>query len=217
MSAAIKAFPLAWPVGWKRTPTSVRREGKFSKKEWVSYQGGGGYNQAKPLTVAAATQRLLGELTRMGIPERDVILSTNLELRNDGLPRSGQRVPADPGAAVYWRDGAEQRCMASDQYQHIEDNIAALAATIEAMRAIERHGGAQILNRAFAGFAALPAPTGADWWDVLECRRDSSPEVVKAQYRRLASDNHPDRGGSDAKMTEINAAWTAAQRELGNG
>ncbi|ROU09438.1 hypothetical protein [Lysobacter enzymogenes] len=84
-------------------------------------------------------------------------MSTNLTLRRDGLPRSDQREPADPGAAVYWTDctGAD-RCMAVDRYTKTAGNLAALAATLEAMRAIERHGGAEILDRVFTGFTALP-------------------------------------------------------------
>ena len=38
--------------------------------------------------------------------------------------------------------------MAIDAYTRTADNLAAVAATLEAMRAIERHGGAQILERA---------------------------------------------------------------------
>lgn len=48
--------------------------------------------------------------------------------------------------------------MAIDQYYRVEENLAAIAATLDAMRAIERHGGAQILDRASTGFAALQAP-----------------------------------------------------------
>ncbi|KVD37855.1 hypothetical protein WJ41_22830 [Burkholderia ubonensis] len=62
------------------------------------------------------------------------------------------------GVAVYWetRAGA-RRVMAIDQYTRVADNLAAVAATLDAMRAIERHGGARILERAFTGFAALAA------------------------------------------------------------
>ena len=82
------------------------------------------------------------------------------------------------------------------------------------MRAIERHGGAQILDRAFTGFDALPPPGGLakrEWWDVLECRRDSTIEIARAQYMRLRSDRHPDKGGSEAAFTELTEAWKTAQ------
>lgn len=80
------------------------------------------------------------------------------------------------------------------------------------MRAIERHGGAAILERAFTGFTALPAPGAArEWWDVLGVPRNSSADEARAAFRRLASENHPDRGGSAERMAEINAAWAKAQ------
>jgi hypothetical protein len=90
-------------------------------------------------------------------------------LRNDGLPLSKQREPEDPGVAVYWKTDGKSLVIAADCYTKIADNLAAVAATLDAMRAIERHGGAAILERAFTGFTALPAPmTGQKpWRDVL--------------------------------------------------
>lgn len=128
--------------------------------------------------------------------------------------------PADPGAAVYWQEPVgPRRCIAVDQYTTVEDNIAAIAATLDAMRAIERHGGAAILERAFTGFTALPAPgQGAqrEWSDVLGVDRATvTREGCKQAYRRLASKFHPDKPeGSHAAMAELNAAQEAALSEV---
>jgi len=55
--------------------------------------------------------------------------------------------------------------MAIDRYSTVEGNLAAIAATLDAMRAIERHGATVILERTFADFMALPAPVAArEWW-----------------------------------------------------
>ena len=80
---------------------------------------------------------VLAELARLGIGEQDTVISTNVPTRLDGLPRSGAREPFDPGVAVYWqeRSGA-RRVMAIDRYTTVADNLAAVAATLEAMRAI---------------------------------------------------------------------------------
>jgi hypothetical protein len=84
--------------------------------------------------------------------------------------------------AVYWiKTGRKQmKCMAIDRYGRVADNMAAIAATIEAMRAIERHGSAEILERAFLGFQALPEPE--QWWQVLEfgtpASRARTPRIV---------------------------------------
>ena len=211
----IAAYPLQWPQGWKRTPASRRAEGRFGKRDRYSS------SSIKPLndiTISDGVTRVLAELQRMGVVREDVVISTNLRTRLDGLPRSDQRAPDDPGAAVYWQEAlGPRRCIAIDLYAKVEHNLAAIAATLDAMRAIERHGGAEILERAFTGFTALPAPgQGAkrEWWQVLQVERTCTREEAKAAYRRLASQYHPDKpGGSHEAMAELNAAQEKALQE----
>lgn len=202
----VAAFPLQWPTGWKRTQPGRRASAKFSKSDYANRRKQG-------LSIADGVERVLRELERMGYGRNDIVISTNVELRLDGLPRSDRSEPGDPGAAVYWRTrDNDRKVMAIDRYDRVADNLAAIAATLDAMRAIERHGGAMILERAFTGFTALPAPTERrEWWDVLQCTRDSSIDIVRAQYRRLASEHHPDRGGDPERMAEVNDAWARAQ------
>ena len=151
----------------------------------------------------------------MGIHRDDVVISTNVPVRLDGLPRSVASEPMDPGAAVYWVEGKHRRVMAIDIYDRVADNIAALAATLDAMRSIERHGGAAILERAFTGFTALPAP-GAPrkWFDILGVTPSASRDEINTAYRRLASEEHPDRGGSTERMAEINKARDDGLKEI---
>ncbi|MBI4002762.1 MAG: J domain-containing protein [Nitrospira defluvii] len=193
-------FPLSWPTGWKRTDRYRRADASFSKA-------------GRPLSVYDGTTRLLGELRRFGVRESDVIISTNVKLRLDGLPLSNQSEPADCGAAVYWKKSGKNQVMATDRYTKVADNLAALASTLEAMRAIERHGGAVILERAFLGFTALPAPK--PWHEVLGVQPFTTLHFAKVRYRELATECHPDKGGDPERMAEINRAWSDAQRELG--
>jgi hypothetical protein len=205
MSEPIKAFPLQWPNGWKRTPQNARERARFGRSTRRGFNGNTEW--ARPLTVAEATLRVRQSLERMGVRDDDVVISSNVTLRLDGQPRSGQPEPSDPGVAVYWRRKGEQQCMAIDQYDKVAGNLGAIAATLEALRAIERHGGAAILDRAFTGFVALTGPSTPDWWDVLEVRRDASRDIVLANYRRLRSDHHPDRGGDPAAFQRIQRAF----------
>ncbi|MCD9087393.1 J domain-containing protein [Stenotrophomonas sp. SY1] len=205
---SIPAFPLAWPVGWRRTPAGDRANAKFGKRVRSTQ---GSWNTKTELTIAQALERVRTQLQMMGIHDDDLVVSTNLELRLDGWPRSGQREPRDPGAAVYWSDrfsrGEPPRCMAIDRYDRVADNLAAVAATLEAMRAIERHGGAEILERAFTGFTALPGATREPWANVL----DAADPL--GSYRRLRSQHHPDNGGDRDKFERVQRAWEDYQQE----
>ena len=212
------AYPLSWPAGWKRTLVSNRRSAKFSKKSYVAYQGmPGGYNRSVEISIHEGTKRVLEQLRALGVREGVEIISTNLELRLDGLPRGNQKEPADPGVAVYWKKGkdTQHKVLAIDRYTRIADNLAAIAATLDAMRAIERHGGAVILERAFSGFVSLPAPN--TWRSVMGYDELTTPTLVmvKDVYRQKALLFHPDmQGGSEHRMKELNWAMSEAEKEL---
>lgn len=211
--ALTQAYPLAWPEGWPRAKS--RKEAQFGKNEPQYRDGQHTYDQKRSLSIEDAIKRVRAELDKLGVNVRDdSIVSTNLKLNMSGLPRGDQGAPSDPGVAIYWqKKGQPMRVMAIDRYYRVADNIAAIAATLNAMRAIERHGGAQILDRAFTGFTALPPPFA--WWQVLGLPRTATVEEVKAEHRRLAVLHHPDReNGSAARMAEINAARDAALKEM---
>ena len=203
MSEPIATYPLTWPPGWRRIPGQRRQRARF-------------HNANKDLTIAVAVSRLCSELKQFGVRDIDTIISTNLKVRLDGLPYSSQRTPDDPAVAVYWkrRNDTTHKVMAVDLYDRIADNIAAVAATLSAMRSIERHGGAQILERAFTGFTALPSPN--DWRHVLGFEDTPTWDECIARYKKLARQRHPDCGGSEAAMKELNTAYADAQREIGN-
>lgn len=187
------AYPLHWP---QHRPRTRQRE-----------------NSAFKTSMAVARDALMQELQRLGA--RDVILSTNIKLRNDGLPYAGEREPQDPGVAVYFQYKGKAMCFACDRWTKVYDNMQAVRRTIEALRGIARWGTGDMLQAAFAGFTALPAPMQVqrDWWTVLKCDRDAQLHVAEAQYKILAMENHPDQGGDPDKMAEINAAIRAARKE----
>lgn len=215
------AYPLSWPQGWKRTPESQRTRARFTKgvTQYSSTPGGSSWTRHQELSVSDGVARIKEQLERMGMDPQEVVISTNVRTRLDGPPRSGEREPEDPGAAVYWKDihvdGHPERCMASDRYDKVAGNLGAIAATLEAMRAIERHGGAEILNRAFTGFAALPGDV-INWREVLEVGvTNPTKEYVEGQFRELVKKYHPDvNNGDSSKFHEITAARVEALREL---
>ncbi len=208
MAETAERYPLAWPAGWRRTPTLQRKRAQFGKVQ----RQAGAYAGKASLSVADAVVRLATELRRLGAD--DEILSTNLRPRLDGLLRADRGgEPADPGAAIYFRLKGQPRCLACDRWDRVADNVAAVALHVEALRAIERYG-VGTTEQAFGGYAAL-APTAAEWWLVLEVPRSATLTEIEEAFRRLAKAQHPDIGGSHDGRARLTEARTAARRALG--
>jgi hypothetical protein len=201
-------YPLAWPPGRPRRRQHERKAGNFSTSR---QDGGNSWRTKRDITITQAMDRLTTEVERLG--GRYPLLSADLELRLDGAPRGGQAQPADPGVCLYFSLGGKPMAMACDAYTRVEQNIAALAAHIEATRAIARHGVATAAETLQA-FEALPAPFDAvrDWRKILgDCDTITG---VRDAWRAKAQEAHPDRGGHHAAMAELNAARDAALKEL---
>jgi len=196
-----EAYPLHWPEGWPRTP-----EGK--RKQSSSFQ----------VEVGKAINELYDELERLGA--KDIVLSSNLTLNTMHRPYAKQRTPDDPGIAVYFTLKEKQMVMARDGFCDWRDNIRSLGLAVEAFRALHRHGGAHMMERAFTGFAALPEPGDAgcrSWREFLCVGNSATIQEVETQYRHLRSKHHPDKGGDAAEFQAIQRAVEQARSELNNG
>ena len=168
-----RSFPLYWPDSWPRTETNKVKKAQF-----------------KDRSVFTARKELEFEARRFG--GRDLIISSNLELKLDGTPRSGQKQPVDRGVAIFFARKGEPMALACDVYSTVEDNLWALVRTLQALRQIERDGSPALINRAFKGFAALPDPETKQWFQVLNVSADAEESVVKGAYFTLARKYHPD-------------------------
>jgi len=186
-----EAYPLQWPTGWPRTVAHRRQASKF-----------------KPRGLTDEAQETRWELQRLGA--RNPVISTNVELRRDGLPYSSRRAPDDPGVAVYFTYEGRQQCIPCDRWATVEENLRAIWKSIEALRSLERWGAKSFVDAAFTGFAALPAPGAARaWWEVLGVSQHAGVDEINAAYRAKAKSAHADAGGSDAAMSELNVARDA--------
>jgi hypothetical protein len=199
------AYPLKWPEGWPRT--QFRRRAPYK------------------IDIGKAVEELQRELNLLGALRGSVVLSSNVPPRNAlGTPRNDGFDVKDPGVAVYWNDRKHgERVLACDKWATVRENVRALGLAIAGLRAIERAGASQVLDRAFTAFGALPASSQAapvrPWWDVLgfphELIGALSVAVVDARYRELAAKAHPDRGGDPGAMVELNQAREQARQHYG--
>lgn len=187
------AFPLDWPVGYKRTESYKRRGSQFKQ------------------TMENAQKFLRQEVARLG--GTGLIVSTNIPVRNDGGLYADwmKKKIDDPGVAIFFRYKGQDITMCADQYSRIWENIYALGKTIESIRAIERYGASEFMQRAFSGFTALPESsviiTPQKWWQVLEVSPTASEDEIKSAYRKKAIETHPGKGGTAEQFVIIQNAY----------
>lgn len=207
----VERYPLTWPLHIKRTEDPKRaRFGIKDDKGWK-----------KELSISEARKRLLSEIdkiTKPGhswrVPPDSIIISSNIQVRLDGLPYSNRKNPDDTGVAVYFDLDGDTQCFPCDKWDRVADNIAAIALHIGAMRGIERWGVSD-LKTAFAGFKALPESSSTqDWWKVLEVNQNSTFDEVVNAYRRLSKKYHPDLGDTTGRFYLINEAYEKAKKQF---
>ncbi len=183
-------YPLAWPAGWKR----------IQNPEWSRF---------KPGSVLKEAQEVEHQLSMLGATS--VIITSNMQYRNDGLPYIRQSVN-DTGVAVYFKLDGEEQCIPCDKWRLLEENLRAIAKTIEALRGLERWGAKDMVNAAFRGFKALPSTVivtrpHRSWFVVLDVDEHANALEVKQAYRDAIKLHHPDAGGVADDFAEIQQAY----------
>ena len=196
------ANPLAWPEDWPRTPAAKR-------------QVNGGLLPGHRLrgrlpawSFGAARDALVIELKHLGV--ESAVLSANLDLGKNDLPIASATAREDPGAAVYFDLDGRQIALACDRYGRLEENMQSIVRTLDTLRQLERQGGSAVLQRALAGFQAIRGPKTC--WSVLGLAAGATLHDIKRAYHEKARQAHPDNGGSDAAMAELNRARDEAIR-----
>ena len=195
-------FPLQWPDSLPRY-SRQREAGQFRTSLQTAIK-----NVKDSLRLFAADS---------GKVMTNIVISSNATL--------GVDKPADPGVAVWFIWDGLTVCIPVDRYAKIEANLQAIHYIVEARRVELRHGTLALVRASFTGFLALPSPEKRTWRDVLgnipphQNWRGVGPantrEQIEAAYRRLAKDRHPDTGGSQEAMSELNRARDEALKEIG--
>lgn len=161
------------------------------------------------------------ELRHLGA--RQVVLQVALtedQIRLDGRPRAGAS-PSHPGIVLSFESKHGPLSYPCDRFTEWEDNLRAVALSLEALRAVDRYG---VTRRAeqYRGWQALPPPAGRRL-DVqsavrllarlsgLEVRADNLAEA----YRAAALKAHPDRGGDAETFALLQEARDVLTHHLG--
>lgn len=111
-----------------------------------------------------------------------------------------------------WKSGRELNLSYNKQARAV-DNARVLFLVVESMRLNEVRGIDDVMREAYL---QLPAPKQAvrerDPYEVLGIRPDAPKEVAEAAYRELAKSAHPDGGGRNETMVELNKAIEAVRK-----
>ena len=195
MNDITHTYPLQWPEGMPRTKN--RTSSRFQ------------------VTPGNAKKDLMLEIQRLG--GKYAVISSNLEIGTRGQILARQNNLSDPGVALYFEMENQEFVLACDKYLDPFDNIRALGLTIEALRAIERHGSPALMRQAFAGFKALPPAEDTKlqqlWYQVLDLDKSATLQQIKDRYRELSKKYHPDGSEPDSiKFQNIHAAYLEAQK-----
>lgn len=155
---------------------------------------------------------------------RDIIIQVdNLTLdniRNDGWPKaSWSPRGGNQGVIVSFESPKSAMSFPCDRYTDWQDNLRAIALSLEALRTVDRYGVTRG-NEQYRGWAKLEAPrTGMSKQEAAEFLQSlcdgvplgpaTTPELIADICKALKVKNHPDRGGSHEMFVKIGQAEEA--------
>ena len=174
-----EAYPLQYPINWGRT--------KYPQKS--RFNTFFGY----------ARDRLLDEIRLLG--GKSIIISSNIGIKQNGLPYANRPEPEDCGVAVYFELWYKQQCIPCDKWNKVKDNLWAIKKTIEALRGIERWGAKEMVKASFQGFEALPEKVEANKNQYFIGIK--TLDEAKVRRKVLIKKLHPDYGGSSEEFSEM--------------
>ncbi|WP_435099521.1 J domain-containing protein [Halarchaeum sp. P4] len=190
---------LDWPTGFERTAPAERER-----------------NRSFEATLAQTTSDLQTEMDRLDPDDWRASIG-NQHTKSNGLPLHNAN-PDDPGFVLRWTDDGEDFAVACDASPRLRDNVRTVYLWVHETR---MRGNRPVVT-GDTQFAAARLPPGDESTadgrvvahsrpphEVLEVAPDAPDAVVKAAYHSLAKERHPDSGGSEDAMAELNAAKEA--------
>lgn len=191
--------PLDWPLDWQRTPLQDRVDGRMVFRRPTG-----------PWTFPQAMAACCTELERLGASHVRII--SNFPIGRMGVPTVGRPRPDDQAILLRCTVVNQVLEFARDTYIEAEGNLRSITLAVEAMRALERHGGSDFMRRATSGFVRLEPPENC--WDVLGITAPNPTlDHIATAFRERARAAHPDAGGNTDAMARLTRARDRA-REL---
>ena len=143
------------------------------------------------------------------------------EIRNDGWPKSSAR-PTEPGIVLSFTSRDKEMSFPCDTYKAWENDLRAIALSLEALRSVDRYGVTQH-GEQYKGWAKLPeAPASMPVKDALAFINLHSqisitnPEAFRSAYREAARKLHPDtHNGTHEQFVMLGKAKDAIERHYG--
>ena len=174
-------------------------------------------------TYAKTLDLLETELSKVRAKETTVQAFFRLDqIRNDGWPYS-QAKPSSPGVILSFRTKDGALSFPCDRYHTLDDNLRAIALSLEALRAVDRYG---VTKRAeqYAGWKRIEAPSANSFATMEDAaayiaqsaglphpshRIITDTELRQTVYRQAARRLHPDAATGDhdlfVKLQQANA------------
>lgn len=159
------------------------------------------------------------------IDAREVVIQIALggrDIRNDGWPRANAR-PSQPGVVLSFVREKQALQFACDTFDAWEDNLRAIAKTLEALRAVDRYGATKS-GEQYRGWQQLPPGDGYQAPPLHAMTREEAAallakhsgfapqsiltdaEVRSMAHKRAVGKLHPDRGGDAEEMMRVTRA-----------
>ncbi len=198
---------VAWPAHQPQTPAKNRKAAQFTM------------DNLDRLTLLENELRCLSAkevtLSAWIVPSRG-------QIRKDGWPSVNAKAVA-PGVILSFTSAGKKREFAADQYLHWLDNLYAIGKILEALRGIDRWGGASA-GKQYAGFspvvAAAAAPVSAVFGSAQaaavfiakHANGHSAAQILnnslaaKTAYSAASIKLHPDTGGSHEAFIQLQQA-----------
>ena len=148
----------------------------------------------------------------------DILIQAHLrreDIRNDGWPRSAAR-PSKPGVIVTFKGAGGQMSFPCYRFDGWEDNLRAIALSLEALRMVDRYGVTRN-NEQYRGFTALPPASDGRAYAITFLSRMTGWQESQVKgdpqgaYRLAARACHPDTGGNERLFHELQRHWSALQ------